>query len=1105
MAKLLKQTTSDERFLNNIFLQNIIDAIQDGVTILDPDLNILKVNKQQNIIYEKYKPLIGKKCYKVFHQRNTPCPACPTIKVLKTGKQQIETIHYVKENGYTGWIELTSYPVKNQEGKIVYIIEHSKDITERKKLEEKLNLLYRTLNVIRYIDQLIINAADQKVLFENTCNILVKNKEYTYACALLVDDNLDIKEVYSAGIDFDTGELITKISTEKNSDGRNLREKLKSFIHKKSLKKSPILVKEDYEGICLKYIEGKAEPCNQIIAILEYSKKLYGILIIGISLELQLDKDELEIIGELANDLAFALYNIELRKSKEDEEKLLRSIIDHSLTGLLIIDNNFRFTFVNKKCCDFLNTSREDMIGHDFRELLPEETRDMVVDRYLRRHRGENPPERYEAGVLTKNGEIIRMDISTNIIHNSKGDKYSVSHIIDVTENRLRECIHKILHSITMSSKSFSEKGFFEDLGFDKLSELFLIDKIELVFYDEKKERFMPVYKKSKNDTITTKTENLKPVFENILKKAFHDKKTKLITKGEIIKSISKNDPELEKLIPESWLLIPLVSDNRTIGFLNLYSKKRKMHFRNSIIKIMEEFATELATYILHKKIEDETKRLAIAIESAAEYIIVTDPNGNIQYVNPAFEKITGYKREEVIGENPRILKSGRHNQNFYRNLWNTIKSGRTWRGEFINRKKDGTIYYEEAVISPVFDKSGTITSFVAVKHDVTEKKNLEDQYMQAQKMEAIGRLAGGIAHDFNNMLSVIMGYSELILNKLDKNSEIYSEIEEIYKAGLRSSELTAQLLAFARKQTVKPKIIDLNDEISTHLKMLRRLIGENIKLHWIPGEPLWKVKLDPGQLSQILNNLCINARDAINDVGNITIETKNMTIDSSYHKLHPFVKEGEYVMVAVTDDGKGMDEHVKFHIFEPFFTTKTIGEGTGLGLSSVYGAVKQNNGFILVYSEPGKGTTFKIYFPRYTGTDETAENNKHAIKKGKGEVVLLVEDETQILEITKKMIENIGYKVLPANNPNEALEIVKIYSGKINLLITDVVMPDMNGLLLARKIKSIYPDLKVIFMSGYTTNVINHEGVIDKEYYYLQKPFDIATLSEKIHQVLGK
>lgn len=740
----------------------------------------------------------------------------------------------------------------------------------------------------------------------------------------------------------------------------------------------------------MKYIEEKAEPCNQIIAILEYSKKLYGVLIIEISPELQLDKDELEIIGELANDLAFALYNIELRKSKEDEEKLLRSIIDHLLTGLLISDNNFQFTFVNKKCGDFLNTSREDIIGHDFREFLPEETKDMVVDRYLRRHRGENPPERYEAGVLTKNGEIIRIYISTNIIHNSKGDKYSVSHIIDVTENRLRECIHKILHSIAMSSKSFSEKGFFEDLGFDKLSELFPIDKIELVLYEEKKERFIPVYKKSKNDTITSKTENLKLVFENILKKAFHDKKTKLITKGEIIKSISKNNPELEKLIPESWLLIPLVSDNRTIGFFSLYSKKRRMHFRNSIIKIMEEFATELATYILHKKIEDETKRLAITIESAAEYIIVTDPNGNIQYVNPAFEKITGYKREEVIEENPRILKSGRHNQNFYRNLWDTIKSGRTWRGEFINRKKDGTIYYEEAVISPVFDKSGTITSFVAVKHDVTEKKNLEDQYMQAQKMEAIGRLAGGIADDFNNMLSVIMGYSEIILNKLAKNSETYSEIEEIYKAGLRSSELTAQLLAFARKQTVKPKIIDLNDEISTHLKMLRRLIGENIKLRWIPGEPLWKVKLDLGQLSQILNNLCINARDAINDVGNITIETKNVTIDSSYHKLRPFVKEGEYVMFAVTDDGKGMDEHVKSHIFEPFFTTKTIGEGTGLGLSSVYGAVKQNNGFILVYSEPGKGTTFKIYFPRYTGTDETTENNKHAIKKGKGKLYSL-------------------------------------------------------------------------------------------------------------------
>jgi len=502
------------------------------------------------------------------------------------------------------------------------------------------------------------------------------------------------------------------------------------------------------------------------------------------------------------------------------------------------------------------------------------------------------------------------------------------------------------------------------------------------------------------------------------------------------------------------------------------------------------------------KLIESERERLSAAIEQAAEAVLITDDLGTIQYVNPAFEKISGYKKEEAIGQKPNILKSDKHNDAFFKNLWETITSGNIWKGEISNKNKNNNIYNVEVTISPVLNEAGKIANFVSVQRDITREQELEEQFHQAQKMESVGRLAGGVAHDFNNMLSVILGYSELAMRKLNPSDKMYTEMQEINNAGQRSAALTTQLLAFARKQEIAPKILDLNDAISNMIKMLRRLIGEDIELIWKPGANLNAIKIDPAQVDQILANLGVNARDAIGRTGKVIIETYNIKLDDDYCRLHAFAKPGEYVLLGFSDDGCGMDDKTLAKVFEPFFTTKTVGEGTGLGLSTVYGIVKQNNGLIEVESKPGFGTQFKIFFPKYEGKDLRGKEKQYQLPKGRGELILLVEDEKSILEMTQTMLTNIGYSVLTANTPQQGLKLAKTSKQKIDILLTDVIMPDMNGKELSNQLVKLYPSLKVLYMSGYTSDIIAQSGVISKEINFITKPFSLHSLALKLKQL---
>jgi PAS domain S-box-containing protein len=511
-------------------------------------------------------------------------------------------------------------------------------------------------------------------------------------------------------------------------------------------------------------------------------------------------------------------------------------------------------------------------------------------------------------------------------------------------------------------------------------------------------------------------------------------------------------------------------------------------------------------------KLKANEAKLRLIIEQSPLGVCINDLAGKFISANPAYQHLTGYTEEEL---KQRTFFDITHpddrpeNRRLFHGM--TFEEPVSFRMKKRYIRKDGAEISVIIHASPICDPSGSPLFGLALIEDTTERKKakrerekLQGQLSQAQKMEAVGRLAGGVAHDFNNMLAIILGNTEMAMEALDPGQPVLDDLQEIKKAADRSSDLVRQLLAFARKQTVSPKVLDLNATVAGMIKMLTRLIGEDIDLVWLPGEAVWPVNIDPGQLDQILANLCVNARDAIEGVGKMTIETGNTTFDKAYCAIHAGFKPGEYAMLAVSDNGCGMDAQTRANIFEPFFTTKAKDKGTGLGLSTVYGVVKQNNGFINVYSEPDQGTTFKIYLPRHRTKADPLPDQQSEIKTHPGhETILLVEDEPSILKVTVRMLERKGYTVIAAGTPGEAIELAHTYSGEIHLLMTDVIMPEMNGRNLAGNICNHHPDLKCLFMSGYTANVIAHHGVLDDGVNFIQKPFSMDDIFAKVRQVL--
>jgi PAS domain S-box-containing protein len=551
-----------------------------------------------------------------------------------------------------------------------------------------------------------------------------------------------------------------------------------------------------------------------------------------------------------------------------------------------------------------------------------------------------------------------------------------------------------------------------------------------------------------------------------------------------------------------SMLLIPLIVDDEPVGSLSLESFSTR-HFTSEEVSLAWSVSDQVSSAVALSWMNAELQLLSTAVDQAADIILVADNQGTIRYINPAYERTTGQQRSKVLGRSLLLLHHEPDGE-VVESLWRTVTAGQVWRGQMTNYKPDGSAYTVDTTITPITDETGQITNFVGTQRDVTRERQLEMQYLQAQKMDAVGQLTAGIAHDFNNLIMAINGFAELMQFKLPADSPFQEMAGRIVNSGESAANLIRQLLIFSRKQVADPKVVDLNQVVTDIDKMLRRVIGEHIELQLALDAELWPIKIDSTQIEQVVVNMSVNSRDAMPNGGKLTIATENIHLSSQDDPELLGVVSGDYVLLTIRDTGAGMSQEIQNQIFEPFFTTKEAGKGSGLGLATVYGIVKQAGGAINVDSAVNQGSIFRLYLPKATEFEASTGDRLGDSQMPAGtETVLLVEDSPAVRELVQLTLQTHGYQVLTASDGMEALRLFGTYPGPVDLLLTDVVMPNMNGKELADKMRVYAPQIRIIFTSGYTNDAIAHYGVLGTGVNFLQKPFSPAALITKVREVL--
>lgn len=806
-----------------------------------------------------------------------------------------------------------------------------------------------------------------------------------------------------------------------------------------------------------------------------------------------------------------SLRDITERKRIEEQFRL---VVEASPYAIILVGAMGLIHLVNSQAEVLFGYPRHEMVGQNVEMLVPDvfhgvhaREREAFLSRPTTRAmgRGRNLFGR------RKDGSLVPVEIGLSAVTTAEGI-FVLASVVDITERKRAEAeiIRRnrelaLLNQVIAASVADQAPETILEIACRELTLTFGLPQATALLFNEEK-TMITVVAEYRTEHQPTALGTAVPVTIN---SSFHHLlqfNVPLVLTG--VQSDVRLAP-LHELLGRngvtSLLLLPLRVHGRVVGNISLEATELR-YFAPEEVSLAWSVADQVGGALAHARLNQLHQRLSTVVEQAAESVMITDTNGIIVYVNPAFERISGYTQAEIVGRNPRLLKSDQQNPEIYQDLWATISAGGVWRGRFVNKSRNGSLYVEDATITPVRNESGVIVNYVSVQRDVTRELELEDQYRQAQKMEAVGRLAGGVAHDFNNMLVIINGYSEILLRRhVAAHDPIRKYIEEIHQAGERAAGLTRQLLAFSRKQLLQPELLDINEIITELEKMLLRLIGEDIELITQLRPGLGQIKADPGQMEQIVMNLVINARDAMPNGGTLIIETANVELDETYTRQHVEVTPGSYVMLAVSDNGVGMDAATQAHIFEPFFTTKGVGQGTGLGLATVFGIVKQSGGAIWVYSELGQGTAFKIYLPRVDEPVSVPEIQPAPVELSGGpETILLVEDEASVRVLARRILEMNGYTVLDASNGNEALQLCAQETGPIHMLVTDVVMPGgLNGRELAERLQSLRPGLKTLYMSGYTDDAIVHHGVLGSEMHFMQKPFSPRALAQKVRQIL--
>jgi len=768
-------------------------------------------------------------------------------------------------------------------------------------------------------------------------------------------------------------------------------------------------------------------------------------------------------IAELEEELA------RISGTNEASQELLhlyRAIVEGSHSCILVINEKGRLVYVNQQVEEILGYSKDELIGETFQTFLAPEEVERVTSYHLRRQKGEPVPNRYELQIKRKDGQIRIAEIRLQMFRDRKNQPRTVAQLLDITDRKraqqaliesrkkLMSIFEAIADALTVTDTEARivdcNEAMIRMYGYNNKQEVIGLSALDLIHPDDR----------------AIAMEDLRLA---IVQKTPRQRAYRCLRKSGEVFPVELSAAAL------------LDTNSRVIGFVGITKD------------ITERIANE-----------ERIKTLAHALESVREFVTITDLNDQILYVNRAFLKAYGYTREQVTGQHIAMLRAPDNPPNIGEEIHrSTLQGG--WSGELLNQDKNGRVFPIFLSTSVVRDEQGKPEALIGVATDISQQKEMENQLRQVQKMEAIGRLAGGIAHDFNNLLTVINGYCDLLLMQELPSPTVRKGIEEIQKAGEKAAALTAQLLAFGRKQIVQPSVFSLNDFLHEIRSMLTRLIGEEIEIVYHLNEAIGHIRADKSQIQQVLLNLVINARDAMPGGGRITIETSEVDARELPHSPKETKKSARYIHLAVSDTGIGMNEEVQTHIFEPFFTTKGMGKGTGLGLSIVYGIVRQNGGFVTVHSTPGQGSTFHVFLPAVKPQKHPRSPHRSVATDLHGtETILVVEDQKEVRDLIHHALNQYGYTIIIARDGLEALEICRKTNQKIDLILTDVIMPHMNGPQLVRKMLQLYPNIRVIFMSGYTDKSIPKEELNRLNATFIQKPFSHNQLIEKIRELLN-
>ena len=799
---------------------------------------------------------------------------------------------------------------------------------------------------------------------------------------------------------------------------------------------------------------------------------------------------------------------VEITERKRTEQALVESeskfrALAESATTAIYIHDGERFFYCNEALAQICGYSIDELRKMRPWDLVHPEDRDGVRKQSLGRLCAQTPVLRCELRILHKNNEERWLDFSATTTEFA-GNRALLCTAFDISERKRAEQLQAALYRISDCANSVEDLQQLYPALHQIIGELMYAKNLYIALLDDTGQHLHFPYFVDENDPAPSGRRLKKGLTEYVLRSG-----KPLLADFAKIRELEER-AEIEPIGPDcvDWLGIPLRHGSKLFGVIAVQSYDASIRHSERDREILSYVSQHISIAVVRKRQEEALRaseaRHRSLVESAVYGMYRSSLDGRFLDVNPALVHMLGYaSAEELLAvDMSRDIYSDPDQRAA---IIQAYKESRYLENcELRWKRKDGRVITVRLSGSCFKDESGEPLGFEMIAEDVSERRALEEQLRQSQKMEAVGRLAGGIAHDFNNLLTVIKGYSELMLDELGSADPLRAEVDEIKKAADRAATLTRQLLAFSRQQVLAPKVIDLNTVVSNMDKLLHRLLGEDIDLFTVLEPGLGRVKADPGQVEQVIMNLAVNARDAMPQGGKLTIETANIDLDENYARDHVAVKPGTYAMLAVTDTGVGMTEKVKSRIFEPFFTTKEVGKGTGLGLSTVYGIIKQSGGYIWVYSEVGIGSTFKVYLPCVDAPVEVPfSNGSQPLTRRGYETVLLVEDEDGVRALMRQVLHKHGYNVLEARHGGEALLMCERHQGKIDLLLTDVVLEQMSGRELAERLLKVRPEMKVLYVSGYADDAIVHHGVLNAGMAFLQKPFTTEALARKIRYVL--